>query len=353
MRMTRFFCLLLVIAGTKVQAETTLQTTENSVTQAAFKEILPAAANDVPFWFMTVDVTAVSAVRDTAVAEYAMLDGATPFGPIYNEVTSDQLTAAPRISIGGTVKNGWGFQTTYWDFSQSTHRGFNGLPPGGLTGAGLEIFGESASSRAYTFDVEATRQFTTMATLFTGTLGARYALLEHTDNSMAVGIANTASVLGPDIYTMSSQAKTGFHGTGLTYSLSGIYPTTNWLSLYGGGRLSNLFGSNEASANTHIVGTGETGRTTANAAADSSSADHLFIFEGQVGLMWHHNLKSRNSKIFARAGFEYQYWNSPDDPAQALTSGTLIPNSSALHVVEAVDLETHFVGFSLGAGYAW
>jgi len=300
------------------------------------------------FWYVNADTTAFSADRTTGIAEYFMDDfGVGNFGPINNTLSSDSFTAAPRLTIGKTDCSGWGLQSTYWDFNSVASNGFAGLPATSLTAPLLGLSSESSQTRAYTFDVEATKRLNVSKSVVTASLGARYGYLRNSDSSTALGLSTDS-----DLYTMSAQSSSSFHGTGVTYSLNGIRPSTGPLALYAGGRLSNLFGDNEATANTSIVGSGPNGFAPAASQAASSDVDSLFIAESQIGIMWNKCLKATGGRMFAKVGFEYQYWDTPNINANSVNFSGFTGSTADVYA-EASDLKTQFTGISIGAGYAW
>jgi hypothetical protein len=297
-------------------------------------------------WYFNVDATAFSPIRDTGISEHFLDDNGTEYGPLTNNIATDRLTAAPRLTLGKTTADGWGLQSTYWDFNSTNSDGFAGLTPSPPV-TGLELYASSAQTRAYTFDIEATRRLRASSFLLTGSLGARYGSIRNTDSSYAVGLSSDL-----DLYTASSQAQTGFHGAGLTYSISAIRPTRGPWSFYANSRLSNLFGTNYASANTSIIGAGPSGFAPAASGARSAVDDHLFIAESQAGIMWNKCLAKNTGKMFARAGFEYQYWNSADLSATSVSDSAFGTSLSDVYA-EASDLKTQFIGFSVGTGFSW
>ncbi len=298
-------------------------------------------------WYFNVDATALSAKRDASVSDYAFFDNTTTFGPLATTATSDQFTASPRLTLGKSSCTGWGLQTTYWDFNSTNSHGFAGLPE--LAPApGLEILGQTAQTRAYTFDVELTKRLRSSNLMLTGTLGARYGMLRNTDSSSALGVSNAF-----DLYSSSAQTERSFHGTGLTYSLSGIRQAVGPWALYTNGRLSNLFGSNDASASTSILASGPSGFASAASTGNSSLNDTLLIAETQAGVMWSQCLKRTGGRVFARAGFEYQYWRAPDAEASSISDAGLTGSGADVFAEASSPLRTRFIGLSVGTGYSW
>jgi len=303
------------------------------------------------FWYLNAEVTALSAVGTTSTPNYLLNDFAAPatVTPFAFNIASDQLTASPRLTFGKSYCSGWGIQTSYWDFNATSGNAFSGPLIGPATVPDLNIVNGHAQTRAYTFDIEGTKRFSICDTLYMGTLGVRHGSIENSSSSMVFG----QSVLN-DVYTLSSGTESGFHGTGLTYSLLGIRPIANkCFSLYGGGRLSNLFGQNSAIAQTSAVLASPAGGAFSSNGAINQDDDALFIAQLQTGVMWSRCLKEQGGRMFARAGFEYQYWDTTDLAATSTSFAGALGSSQGSVTANANDLQTQFVGFALGAGYSW
>jgi hypothetical protein len=303
------------------------------------------------FWYLNAEVTALSAIGSTSAPNYLLDDFAAPatVTPFASNIASDQLTASPRLTFGKSYCSGWGFQTSYWDFNATSGNAFSGPLVGPAAVPDLNIVNGHAQTRAYTFDIEGTKRFSVCETMYLGTLGVRHGSIENSSSSMAFG----QSVLN-DVYTLSSGTESGFHGTGLTYSLLGIRPIANkCFSLYGGARFSNLFGQNSATAQTSAVLASPAGGSFSNNGAINQDDDALFIAQLQTGVMWTRCLKEQGGRMFARAGFEYQYWDTTDLAATSTSFAGAAGSSQGSVTANAGDLQTQFVGFALGAGYSW
>ncbi|MCA9195302.1 MAG: hypothetical protein KDB03_26205 [Planctomycetales bacterium] len=299
-------------------------------------------------WYLNVESTAFSANRDNGTNVFFLDDfaGGT-YGPLSSSYESDQFRLAPRITIGKSGCNGWGLQANYWEFYATGSTGFAGLPPSAITTPGLEIYADSAHTRAYTLDLEATKRGFYCGNQLLATFGARHGRLRHLDAASAVGLSDEG-----DFYSLDSQSTSGFNGTGLTYSLTGIRPATDSISYYLGGRLSNLFGTHQATANTSAIGFGPSGFAPAAAGSVSQIDDHMLIAETQVGVLWSKCSKQTGGKLFAKLGFEYQFWDSSNLSANS-NSFAGFAGSQADVAAAAADLRTSFTGMVLGAGYAW
>lgn len=95
-----------------------------------------------------------------------------------------------------------------------------------------------------------------------------------------------------------------------------------------------------------------------NAAADTqvaSAEDDATMFIGKVGtgLHWSRCLGNGSGKVFSQCGFEYQYWGTTDLAATAASTVIEVDISAGTAVVNAGSNETHFLGLTVMAGYAW
>lgn len=304
-----------------------------------------------PFWYLNSELTALTPTNSASAQDYVLNDLVAPatVTPFASNVDANQLTAAPRLTFGKSHCNGWGFQTSYWGMNTIAGSDFAGPLAGPAAVPGLNLINVQESFRAYTFDIEATKRLQVGQTQYWGTFGARHASLTNSTNSVALGES-----VNSDLYVLSALSQTRFNGTGLTYSLMGIRPISDkCISLYGGGRLSNVFGNNTALAQTSAVLSSPFGGSNSTNGAIDRGNDALFISEFQTGLLYSRCLKQYGGRMFARGGFEYQYWNTADRNAFSTSFAGVTSSSDASVSTTGGDLKTHLVGFSLGAGYAW
>jgi len=304
-----------------------------------------------PFWYLNSELTALTPANSASAQDYVLNDLVAPatVTPFASNVDANQLTAAPRLTFGKSHCNGWGFQTSYWGMNTIAGADFAGPLAGPAAVPGLNLINVQESFRAYTFDIEATKRLQVGQTQYWGTFGARHASLTNSTNSVALGES-----VNSDLYVLSALSQTRFNGTGLTYSLMGIRPISDkCISLYGGGRLSNVFGNNTALAQTSAVLSSPFGGSNSTNGAIDRGNDALFISEFQTGLLYSRCLKQYGGRMFARGGFEYQYWNTADRNAFSASFAGVTSSSDASVSTTGGDLKTHLVGFSLGAGYAW
>lgn len=301
-------------------------------------------------WYLQTEAVFFAPISNVATQDFLLTDNiaAATVTPFASTLTADQFTMTPRLTFGTTFNNGWGIQGRYWEMNTVAGDGFAGpFTPTPLPD--LNLVGGQNSLEAYTIDLEATKCFSFCNCSWLGTLGARHAALEHSTAGFAFG----ESVLN-DVYTLSALSQDSFHGTGITYSLMGIreLPCKNF-SLYGGGRLSNIFGTNSARASTTAVVASPIGGAASTDNALATGDDGLFIAEASAGLQWSHCLQGCNARCFARTGVEYQYWNAEDLTASATSFAGIFGSSNASVTANAVDQETQFIGLALSAGFMW
>jgi len=304
-----------------------------------------------PFWYLNSELTTLSPINTASSQNYVLNDFVAPatVTPFASTVDANQLTAAPRLTFGKSHCNGWGIQTSYWGMNTIAGSDFAGPITGPAAVPDLNRINVQESFRAYTFDIEATKRLQVGQTQYWGTFGARHASLTNATNSVALGES-----VNSDTYVLSALSQTRFNGTGLTYSLMGIRPiSTKCISLYGGGRLSNVFGNNTALAQTSAFLSSPAGGSNSTNGAIDRGNDALFIGELQTGLLYSRCLKQYGGRMFARGGFEYQYWNTADRNAFSTSFAGVSSSSNASVSTTGGDLKTHLVGFSIGAGYAW
>lgn len=302
-------------------------------------------------WYLQTEAAFLSPLSDNPTQSFLLNDLIVPatVTPFASSLQGDQFVLTPRVTIGRVFENGWGIQTRYWDMNTSDGDGFAGPFLSPATFPDINLVGGQQSVDAYTIDVEATKCLCIRGRNVLGTLGVRHGALEHSTSQVAFGESFLA-----DNYVLSALNQRSFHGTGLTYSLSSVrnLPCKKF-SLYGGARLSHLFGTNQGSAVTSAVLSSPVGGSFSTNGAIASDDDTLFIAETQGGIQWSHCLKGCRARCFARCGVEYQYWNADNVTAAATSFAGVVGSSNASVTANAGDLETHFVGLNLAAGFSW
>ena len=294
----------------------------------------------------------LSPISENPVQTFQVQDAGGTVTPTATGLDADQFVFTPRITIGQQLANGWGFQARYWELNASDGNGFGGIFPNPATPS-ISLISGVESVEAYTVDLELTKCFCFRGQNILGTFGVRHGALEHSTAAAAFG--QGFNPVTPDNYFLSALSDREFHGTGITYSLSGIRNISRCrsLSLYGGARLSHLFGTNQASAvTTSLLGSTLGGTAFSTNGAIASNNDALFIAETNAGIQWAHCLKRCNAECFARLGVEYQYWNAGNVGAAAI-SATGTPGSLGAVTSTAANLETHFIGLGFSTGFSF
>lgn len=255
---------------------------------------------------------------------------------------SDDFYGAPRIWLGaGFGDSPYFAQVQYWDFSaESTSF---------VTGTGA-IGTSSSTLGASTFDFEGGRVFHIDSVNMDGkfTFGGRYADWDQT---------NQLSIAQQGILTASSATafgESGFHGTGLTFSLQLNKPLgdTGW-SLFGGSRFSWMWGEQSgqalsaASASTFIVG-----NTSPEYDSFSNNSSTLYIAEVQLGTQWQRRIACLNSDFFFRIALEYQYWNLGSGEEAIADTGT-IPLTTVGAIGRSGGTDMGLFGLAVGTGFTW
>jgi hypothetical protein len=153
--------------------------------------------------------------------------------------------------------------------------------------------------RAYTIDLEITKQLDAGCWSFLGTFGARYARLEQ-DQTLVAAVPGSV---------LSAFASNHTEGTGLTSALEArrALGDSNW-SVFANVRGSVLWGSDYVAAGASV-------NTTA-VAEDRANGDTLWIVEAQIGLEWSQPLKCICGTVFVRGAYEYQRWTDTQAAVQ-------------------------------------
>ncbi len=301
-------------------------------------------------WYLGVEATFLAPLYDNGAAQFGLADTFGGTGVLFNSThdKADELSGAPRITLGYGGKDGIGIQGRYWELDNGVSS--FGFAPAITTGVNAgQPLGGSDSFNAYIVDLEATKEFSRGRWSLLGTFGARYAEYDRERTDSVFGVVNG------DVFSLSSQQGSAFHGTGLTSSLAGLRPLKNHpcLSLYGSVRGSALFGQAESSVITHSSFSGPLSNAGSTNGAIGFDDETMFITELQAGLQWSRSVRSFNGRMFARAGFEYQFWNTKDQTAIAgSTSGT--PGSSeGFALARGAGNDFDLIGFNISTGFAW
>jgi hypothetical protein len=298
--------------------------------------------------YVGVEATYLAPLYDESASLFALTDVTVPAGVVLQPDfdTAEELTGAPRISLGYVGKRGIGVQLRYWEMTSAASQ--NDLPDP-IVGNQLQILGGQDTFDAYTIDLELTKEFCHRDWNLLGTFGVRNANIDHGRVERATGFVNG------DVFSLGAQTGEDFHGTGLTFSLSGL-KTINpcrGLAIYTSLRGSTLWGSARTTAITSSSFSGPGGNAGSVNGAITTEDETMFIGEVGAGLQWSRCVRDFNSRMFARVGVEYQYWGASDGFALAQSSsGTAGISDGTVRAVGGQQ-ETNFIGLALMAGYAW
>lgn len=298
--------------------------------------------------YFGVEATYLSPQYESGNTTFSFIDPGPPAGILLGSSVSkaDELNGAPRLTLGWVGERNIGIQARYWSFNNVESLVETPAPILGNQG---QTLGGSNEFDAYTLDIEATKQGRWRCWDLMGTFGARYAEYEASQASTAYGAVNG------DVFNLGTFHSTGFHGTGLTFSLNGIRSIKRHpcLSFYLNGRGSTLFGDAETIASASSNFSGPLGNAGAAFTAIDDSDETMFIGEIGAGLQWSRCVESFNGRFFARGGVEYQYWGTNSGNALAIaqsgTAGTSLGQAVAVGGSQNVDL----IGFSLMTGFYW
>lgn len=300
-----------------------------------------------------------------------MFDFTTSPDPVLSYTSSvpnanNQMIASPRLWLGVVGCRGWGAQVRYWSRRNcaTAFDPYTPFKPGPSLSGDDRGFNASSCIQMYTFDAEATRELCYGCWDMLATIGYRHARLAQNQslagNGMVVFDPDAGDI---DFFSGSALSFQKFEGDGLTFSLSGIRPTGRGFGLYFNARGSVLWGRGAAGAlassqfvNPNAGGAVIAGAEYTGALAKSNSS--MFIGEIQAGIQWSRCITSFNARMFARVGFEYQYWNLTNgpyavaaaatgegDPADPLTALITTANSGSDHL--------SLIGVAASTGFVW
>lgn len=251
-----------------------------------------------------------------------------------NILDFDKFEAAPRVWLGLENDCGRGIRARYWKYDTCNSRDTLILDSEQDT---VRAITEYSNLEAYTIDLEFTARGEAMCWDWLGTAGVRNGAISR---NAAIGVFD--SDLGIDALQKDVQ----FNGTGLTASLEGRHPFgCRELSLIANVRGSALWGKVKNSASAAL---GEVILESPLLATGCTCEDStLWIFESQVGVEWSHDLTCCRGRVFARALFEYQYWNV-NNPSVINLEATNESTISIGSLASRVDFygPTFAVGFS-------
>ncbi len=303
-------------------------------------------------WYASAEATYLAPLYDGGASSFTLIDGNTgdlvTTGPTTE--TAEDLTAAPRITLGRVLDNGIGVQFRYWELNNAVS---NLDLPDPITGNQIQSLGGNDSFEAYTIDLELTKGFCYGKTDFLGTFGVRHGRISHTRQDQVIGTVNGSA------YNLGATTGEEFDGTGLTSSLSMVREINQCrgLGVYVNLRGSVLFGEAETLAITQSsVGAGPFGSSNSVNGAISRDDEAGFIGEVGAGLQFSRCVRNSSNRMFARVGVEYQYWGSDQGDVLAnSTTGVLVPGFASLGTATATGGEQDYnlIGLAFATGFTW
>ncbi len=298
-------------------------------------------------WYAGAEATFLTPSINSAAGTIATNDVA---GAVSRSFSSDgtlveDLMYSPRVWLG-VQRGDWGVVARFWHLSDSASNfdPFTAAPP-----IDRETSLANSRLRAYTIDIEATRNTTLGRWDSQVSAGARYANMEN-DNLITAQYVGVADILSGTALTTRQ-----FDGMGLTMGWNGTrcIAGRDHLRLYAGVRGSVLWGDSSAQAQTSVVQVvGGAGAASTNFATATTS-EEMFIGELQVGVQWQYELECVPAQAFIRTGLEYQYWDADGGLLASTTSASASGSGNIAVAASAGGLRTDMVGFTLAAGITW
>jgi hypothetical protein len=295
-----------------------------------------------------VEATYLAPLYDESSATFSLTDVIAPatITTLADFGTAEELTGAPRIVLGYVGQRGIGVQLRYWELNNATSR--NNLPDP-ILGNQIQVLGGEDRFNAYTIDLELTKEFCRRGWDLLGTFGVRHGNIDHSRIERVTGFVNG------DAFNLGAQTREDFHGTGLTFSLSGLKPISrcHGLSFYSSLRGSTLWGPAGTTAITTSTFSGPGGVGGSNNGAIVTEDETMFIGELGAGLQWSRCVSSFQSRMFGRVGVEYQYWGTSDAQAIAQSSSGTVGVSDGTVRAVGGEQSTNLIGLAVMTGFAW
>lgn len=244
----------------------------------------------------------------------------------------DTLEGAPRLWLGHRGAR-WGARARYWTYRAHAAGAFEDI----VSEDDFRFASAMQQLSAKTADLEVTRAFCVghwWGDLF---FGARWAEIER---SAAMNVI----LFEADIFDPAQQgARSIASGVGLTFGWDGRRPIGGWgLAMVLNARGSVLWGD-RASRVHQSYADPETILVQYQRTEDHGT---MWIAELQAGLEWSGPLRYLNAEAFTHVVFEYQFWNSIDQP-RAVSWQTV--NDTHM-VVGSLDSSVDFVGVAWAIG---
>ena len=200
--------------------------------------------------------------------------------------------------------------------------------------------------------LEVTRRFCYGNTEMQAAFGVRYAQLGQSTDLIVHQYLNAT-----DYCSGSALDSQGFHGAGLTGTLSGVRPLgclgSNF-NLFWSGRASILWDNSASDSVETLADFERTGFPWPNRNVTSSTTANnasLFIGEIEIGGQWDIPLRCIPASAFIRLAFEYQYWSTHGFGVAA----SLAEADGASLTFADVNGDSHvnLLGFTIGTGITW
>ncbi len=247
----------------------------------------------------------------------------------------DSLEGAPRVWLGYRGE-AWGVRGRYWLYDANTAGTFQEIESDTV----FRFASAMQLLSAKTADLEGTRCFcfgNWNGDLF---FGARWAEIERN------GLMNYNDIdLGTDLFDPSQQGSRSIaSGVGFTFGLDGRRPIGDWgLAMVFNARGSVLWGDRSS----YVYQTYAESGVLAAQFQGADDTGTLWIAELQAGLEWSGPLRYVNAEVFTHLVFEYQFWNSVDQPR--LLSEQSINGTDM--VVGSLGSSVDFVGVAWAIGF--
>jgi hypothetical protein len=258
------------------------------------------------------------------------LTTSTPTGNGGRDVQStgfdNPFEVSPRFWLGVANVDGWGFRTSFWNFSQSTNMAASldgSSPPGSVitsaspVGLGIstgtfllapgnaDVMAVSTRLNLTVLDFEATRELDAGPLFLVLSAGARYAHLSQRYNAT---VSNTSNDFSNNAEVDQLSSHQHLSAGGPTMALQGWYPLGRTrFSLYGMARGSILFGEmHQAASTSQTLAQGGSVGVFPLSSLVASGPTVVPVGEVELGVQW--TACWRRFHPFLRTGIQAQTW---------------------------------------------
>jgi hypothetical protein len=276
--------------------------------------------------------------------------------------TEGTYAGSPHSSLGAGIRTwlglqrcGRGFRFQYWHFGNEEIRAEPAVPINGQP-----AFDEAFFLRADTIDIEFIQGLGCFFDwAIDSSIGARYAKLER--NGTVIGYGTVGN--GVDLYGLAMGANE-IEGSGFTFSLGGrrqIWCDSGWHTIWSY-RGSLLWVDSVASALTEANAATKDPSAIAHsrdqAFACEDGGENVYVSEVQLGIQYEHCLCCVPARLFFRAAFEYQHWNTGSVSARSDSYAFLQGSSPEFGGrvdanSNAHDGDLDLIGFVFGVGLTY